>query len=287
MQDHLLLFGEKLIVTPALRYSDTRDDYDGHPNELGETSEIRKWHESFWTPQIGLKFKPWTWLALKTNWAQYVREPTFYELYGDRGFLRGNGSLDAEQGVNYDVGFEIQRLRQDGILNRFALHGTYFRSEVRDGITWVYNAQGTGRSVNISKARIEGYEFGATLDINHMFRITGNVTWQDAEDRSDIQVARGKRLPGRYEWAWVGRFEVRHQGFKIYWEVNREEGMYYDRANLLKARTKDEVNLGLSWLYRATLLNFTIRNLGDARYEDFNGYPLPGRSYYLTISQGF
>jgi iron complex outermembrane receptor protein len=31
------------------------------------------------------------------------------------------------------------------------------------------------------------------------------------------------------------------------------------------------------------LLTFEAKNLEDDQYEDFNGYPLPGRSYYFTV----
>jgi iron complex outermembrane receptor protein len=115
------------------------------------------------------------------------------------------------------------------------------------------------------------------------FRLVGNATWQDTENRGKIKAFNGKKLPGRFEKSYLGRIEARYEGFKVYCEKIIEEEMYYDTANLLKAENKKEINAGVSWLFHSILFSFEARNLEDNQYEDFNGYPLPGRSYYFAI----
>ncbi len=76
LQDTVLLFNERLIITPGIRYTLIKDKAED--NDLSRD-------ESYFAPQIGVKYRPLNWLDLKTNLARYVREPSFFELFGDRG----------------------------------------------------------------------------------------------------------------------------------------------------------------------------------------------------------
>ena len=63
--------------------------------------------------------------------------------------------------------------------------------------------------------------------------------------------------------------------------------MYYDTANLLKAEDKKEINACVSWLFRSFLFRLEAKNITDNHYEDFNGYPLPGRAGFFTVKHSF
>ena len=84
------------------------------------------------------------------------------------------------------------------------------------------------------------------------------MTWQDPENRSEIESFNGKKLPGRFEKSYLGRIEALHRGFKLYTEYVVEKDMYYDTANLLKAEDKKEVNAGISWLFRSFLFSSLV-----------------------------
>ncbi|MDY6974077.1 MAG: TonB-dependent receptor, partial [Thermodesulfobacteriota bacterium] len=224
---------------------------------------------------------------LKTNVSRYIRQPSFFELFGDRGFFIGNDELKEEKGLNFDGGFEINLAVSDGWLERFSCAIAYFSSDVDDLITRSYDARGIGKSDNVSEANIDGIEAGIKLEFLNYFRLTGNATWQDTENRSEISAFDGKQLSGRFERSFSGRIEARYEGFKIDFEYVGERGMYYDTANLLKADDKKEINAGVSWLFRSFLCSFEAKNLKDDQYEDFNGYPLPGRSFFFTIKYSY
>ncbi len=287
IQDSLSLFQNILIVTPALRHTTIKDELKSGMSIWDLPLEGRSRDEDYTSPQIGLKCRLSDWATLKTNVAKYVREPSFFELFGDRGFFIGNDELRAERGVNFDAGFEINWLPTNRLLQRFSCNAAYFKSNVDDLITRVYDARGIGRSVNISESEIQGIEAGIKIDFLKHFRLVGNATRQDTENKSEIKAFNGKKLPGRFEKSYLGRIEARYKGFKVYYEKIIEEGLYYDTANLLKAADKKEINAGTSWLFRSFLFTFEAKNLGDDRYEDFNGYPLPGRSYYFTFRYSY
>ncbi|NJL59676.1 MAG: TonB-dependent receptor [Desulfobacteraceae bacterium] len=106
-------------------------------------------------------------------------------------------------------------------------------------------------------------------------------------NRSGIKAFDGKQLPGRFDTAYRGRLEAAYHPIKFWAEYIRESGMYYDSANLLPADAKNEVNIGMSWLFRSWLFTLEAKNIGDDHYEDFNGYPMPGRAWYFNVQYKF
>ncbi len=278
LQDSVFLFQDKLMLTPGIRSMFLRDESDDDDTSRDET---------YFMPQFGLRYGPAQWLTFKSNVAKYVREPSFFELFGDRGFFYGNEDLKAEKGINFDAGAEITRMTSHDWLKRFSLNLVYFRSDVDDLITRVYSAQGYGKAVNISSSRIQGIEAGIRLDFFDIFRLIANATWQDTENQSEKNDADGKKLPGRFETSYLARIEAKYKGVKLHTEYIAEKDSYYDMPNLLNAEDKEEVNAGISWLFKSFLLTFEAKNLGDDHYEDFNGYPLPGRSYFFSIKYNY
>lgn len=283
LQDSVLLWDDRVTITPALRYTSVHDDLKSAGSAFGAATSARTRDEDYWSPQIGLKYRPLAWLTLKGNLARYAREPSFLELFGDRGFIIGNADLNAEQGINFDAGCEVNWLTRNEWLNGFSVHAAYFGSNVEDLITFVYDSRGIGRAENISKSRIRGVESRISIDFLKYFRFTGNVTWQDPTNESQVKAFSGKKLPGKWENAYVGRIEGAFSGLKAYVECIRETGMYYDSANLLPAKDKTLFNAGISYLFDAFLFSLEGANLGNDPYEDFNGYPMPGRAFNFTV----
>ncbi len=284
LQDSLTMLDGRLILTPALRYTLIRDELESAVSSFGEPLPGRDRSEDYVNPQFGLKYRPARLLTLKANAARYTREPSFYELFGDRGIFMGNEDLEAEKGVNADAGFEIRKTFDDRLVQSFSINAAFFISEVDDLITRRYDSHGIGKSMNISKSSILGIESGLTLTFLDYFRLTVNYTRQDTENKGRDPLFDGKQLPGRFESAVYAKLEARHRGVKIYGEYIGESGMYYDPANLLKAEDREQFNAGFSVLYDRFLFNTEVQNIGDDNYEAFNGYPRPGISYFASLS---
>ncbi|MFO8083378.1 MAG: TonB-dependent receptor [Desulfobacterales bacterium] len=286
-QDSWIMLNDQLILTPAMRYTWIEDELDSATSIFGLPLEGRSRNRDYFTPQLGVKYRIFDWLTLKTNWAEYVREPSFFELFGDRGFFIGNKDLKAEKGTNFDCGLEIDYRMDRGPIQRVNLETAYFYSEVDDLITRTFDARGVGKSVNISGSTIDGVEAGLSLDFLNHFRLIGRATWQDPVNESQVKAFDGKRLPGRYEEAYMGRIEVKIAHLKLYAEKKVEKGIFYDTANLLKAEDKDETNLGATLACEKLTLVMEVRNIEDNQYEDFNGFPLPGRFFSATLKITF
>ena len=287
VEDTFFFFNNKLTLTPGLRCLAFRDELKSGVSPYGIALDEQTRNQQHVSPQLGASFQALPWMKIKSNLARHVREPSFYELFGDRGFTTGNMDLEAEEGVNFDLGVEISRDLEWPWLDRVRASAVYFRSDVDNLITRTYDARGVGKAVNISGTMIQGVESSLDLGFLKHFKLFINFTWQDTENESDIKAFNGKKLPGRFETACHTRLEARLADLKLYVEYTMENNMFYDTANLLKAADKRETNLGLTWQYGRWRINLEAKNIQDNVYEDFNGYPLPGRSCFATVKLSF
>lgn len=273
------LADETLLISPALRVLHYRDRYT-----LGETRSEQS--ETGVTPQLGLQYflsPSWT---IKANAARYLREPTYFELFGDRGLSTGNEDLVAEEGTNTDLTLIYQRLAQRGWLDKLTASASVFYNEIDDMIARTYDARGIGKSQNIAGARLHGLELEASLQQRNGWHWQANITLQDPENRSGITAFQGKLLPGREETAAFARVTAPlGSNSTLALEADYRGKRYYDTANLLPADARTLVNL--QW--RQTLsprwrVGFEVSNLTDEQVEDYNGYPRPGRLWMASLT---
>jgi iron complex outermembrane receptor protein len=287
LQDSILLFDESLIITPAARHTWIEDKLEAGTSIWGSELTSARRSDNYLTPQIGLVYGPLDWLKFKSNLAQYVRQPSFFELFGDRGLFIGNPDLKKETGLNFDIGTQCQWATPSPWLQRLSLNAAYFHTKADDLITRVYDARGIGQSANISGALIRGVEFSGTAEFLDHFRAVANYTRQDPRNQSEIEAFDGMQLPGRFINSFLGRLEVRFGGITLYGEYVAENGTYYDTANLLPAADKNELNAGVSWTLGSWMIWLEGKNLTDEHYEDFNGFALPGRSFLASVKYAF
>jgi len=270
-EDKIVFFSESLMIVPALTFeyydTDISDNNTKHDN-------------GYLNPKLGVKYQLNKNIGFKSNIARYTREPSFFELIGDRGYFVGNSDLKAERGTNFDIGTE---LRSGGLRLELA----YFRNMIKDVISYVYDSSGIGHALNISESTISGVE--TTLEFNFLkyFCLNANYTWQLPVNQSKIAVYDGKKLPGRFENSFFSRLQAKYWRLKPYYEFTYEDGLYYDSANLLPAPPKREHNIGVAVNVQKWTFIGEIKNLTNSFYEDFNGYPRPGRSYWLTANYSF
>ncbi len=272
-EDKILILDGRFIISPAFTFEYFDNNFDS-------SSAPRSESHGYFNPKLGVRYSMLGWLTLKTNLAKYIREPSFFELFGDRGLFVGNSDLKAESGVNFDIGPEFN-------WNKMFFSVVYFSSKVTDVISYVYNARGVGQAVNISSSTINGIETELKIEKIKHVALNANYTWQSAINENTIQAFNGKKLPGRFEHSFSTRLELKYGFIKPYYEFLYASGLFYDSANLLPAAIKREHNLGLSFLVSGFTITTEIKNLGNDHYQDFNGYPQPGRSYWLKAGYTF
>ncbi len=284
LQDQLYMLEDSLLVVPALRYTYVKSDMTTQGESWGDPEQHSEDSQDYWTPQLGVRWAPRAWFTAKSNIGNYVRQPHFYELSGDRGLLIGNPDLEAEEGVNFDLGFTVSTQPHSKWLPHLGFNATYFQSDINNLIVIVYDSRGIGRAENVEGAEIKGIEAGLNADLGRYFRMVFNATYQDTNNLNPNPAFYGNQLPGRWRQKYLARLEARYWQLKLWTEYQLKGDMYYDTTNLLKAENQKILDAGLSWMWDPFLLSLSVKNIQDNRYEDFNGFPMPGRSFFTSLS---
>lgn len=282
LQDTWFLFDDRLTVVAGLRrqwIGDAQHADSATPNATTDTSN------TYDNIAIGGKYCRFDTMCVKGNIADYAREPSFFELYGDRGYFIGNDQLTAERGISIDVGLETQW--HISHLHKISWTVAYFHNTTRDVISKIFDARGVGRSVNLSRADIDGIETEFSAEWHRQLRLIFNATWQNAVQRNDIAAFNGKRLPGRYLVSSFGRLEHRLAALVIYAEHVFENGTYYDTANLLRAAAKNQFNIGATLALHRWRINVAADNITNDKHEDFNRFPMPGPAFFVAAKYDF
>ena len=226
----------------------------------------------------GLRFDLRPGLWLKANLGLSPRVPSFYELFGDRGGVVGNTELIPEKGLTWDAGFRAQS-RHDAVFE-----AAFFDHRYEDLIQFVQTSQGTSRAFNIGKARARGVEVTAGVSPVRRWSISGNYTYQRAVDESDIPHRQGNRLPNRPAHRTFLRTDVGVGYVSIFYEYTFQDKNFLDRANLRPVPSRHIHNLGLRVrISSRARMTLEAKNLKNTRIADVWGYPLPGRSYFVTL----
>ncbi len=233
--------------------------------------------------RAGVRFdlSPTVWL--KANVGRSHRTPSFYELFGDRGGVIGNTGLKPERGLIWDAGF---RARLEG--EAAVLEGAYFDHHYTDLIQFVQFSQGVARAQNIGKARVRGVEATLSGRLFGRWTVSANYTYQRAVDASRAPHRRGRVLPNRPQHqvhTYTGLSLGRWRGF---YDYTFEDGNFLDRANLRPVPARHIHNIGLGrTFYRQVEVVLEAKNLLDNQVADLWGYPLPGRSFFVTVKEHF
>jgi iron complex outermembrane receptor protein len=287
------LLGRRLQLMPAWRWQRNVDDFPPLPALPWLPEDVGVRHErDDVSPSLGALWaiQPDRWY-LQATAARSVRVPTWVELFGHRGGIDGNRDLAAEEITAADVGLTLQSDTGASYV-RLAI----FHAETDQAIIFVQNSPGTSKALNIGRTRSRGLELESSWTSPLDLKWSGNLTWQQARDRSDDPVYRGNHLPYLSDvTAWlrvsrpVGPWDP---WVECFWESEK----YRDRASteLIKAPDRGLVHVGLARTWYpggpgvAGRLTVTgeIRNLFNNTTYDVEEFPLPGRSWQLSVRLG-
>jgi len=282
IQDRLAFFDDTLTVLPLVRYERNQDEISmalpaGQPSGAGE----RRTYD-LWSPSIGIQWQALRHFALRANFGRYQRAPSFTELFGRRGLVVSNRRLRPEDGLNRDVGFVV-RAPDLAWIRDARLEYAYFNNDIDDLIVFVQNSQRVFVPLNVGGARLRGHELAAHLALHEHALVDLNYTQQDATNLSPEYF--GNRLPGRPEHEIYARLQLLHGWARVYYELNYVAGNFLDQANFDAIPRRDVHSVGLhldplDWLS----FNFEARNVTDNRIRDLLDFPLPGLSFFGTMT---
>jgi iron complex outermembrane receptor protein len=285
LEDRWHLLGDRLLVALGYRWIRATDTFAGSrlPGRPPEPLPPRMHRLS--GPQLGLRADLGHGLVLKANRTWTGRLPTFYELFGQNGIQDANPELLPEVGWQADLGLLWS---PPGWLLEVVL----LRNETRRRITWIQNSQRTTKAINLGATRTDGLEFSLQMrrppsPRGWSWGLRATATLLDARDVGPSPLYRGKRVPYVSPATLLVGCWVRRGPWELTYEVLHEGATYRDRYNSAAHRTPARTlhDLGLvRWLLgRRLSVALRIANLTDARTVDMEGYPLPGRTWFLRL----
>jgi len=282
--DTITPVGNILTITPSIRVEGVCDIYDYRPFDPAYSNPLNGTRtDTELLPSIGIKVQPLNWLAIKGNVGLVARQPYFYEMFGESGSVTGNPELQPERGNEWDVGL---------VLSPPTLHFeyAYFQSYMTDLIQFMQNSQKTTIAENIGKAFITGHEFHLSWNPFKGANLSGSYTYQNALSLSPIPYQHGKQLPYRPKNTLFVRAEYEWEWLKVWYEFNFISDNYFDTANLLPTPSgvppRYIHNAGVAFLIPRVNIRLALegKNLSNCRVEDFAGYPLPGISFFGSVT---
>lgn len=240
------------------------------------------------TGRVGVGYRRSS-LTLFANLSRYQRVPALGELYGVGALVRGNSQLRPELGVSADLGGRAE-LRTGALL----LHGDLaaFTRRADDLVAYARTAQGYIVPANVASARISGLELGLGADAFGHLSAACNVSLLDPRNTTEGRRLSNDILPfmsrlvvsprlllttGELAVRGLNRAEL---GVDLTYLSNR----YADAAGLVVI--PEQTTLGLTaaafWASGAFATRARLANALDTPRFDVVGYPLPGRSLYLS-----
>jgi iron complex outermembrane receptor protein len=188
-----------------------------------------------------------------------------------------------------------------GPFDRLYLEAATFASRPRDLIVLLPTSGLVTRARNLGDVRLAGHELFGSARAFRTVTLTGNYTFLDSAQDSELISFDGRRVPGRPRHELYLRLDVarpwRGIGLGGWADVTAMSGNYLDAGNTQALPPRRLAGLGLRVTPRPGLhAALEVKNLFDKTLEaaphpravsDVLGYPLPGRAFYATVEWSF
>ncbi len=288
---------EKLTLTARLLYSVYANDEKRLQNESIEAGAKNMNRLS---PSVGLSYELTKGLRIRASYKDIFRVPTFNESYY---FHYGSRTLNPEKTMQLNLGMTYtQGLNTDNSPGySFSVDGYY--NNVKDMIVAVPHNMFVWRCVNVGKVRALGLDVTARwqqpLAHGHLLAATGNYSLQHVQNRTNpespfynnqiayMPVSSGG-LSVCWESPWVN-LAINGEGVSSRWTNNehldetRIAG-YWEMGATAWRTFRFGKNAGRGNHHNELTLRFDLKNFLDKQYEIVGAYPMPGRSWQLSLT---
>ena len=304
-EDELVLLDDRVSIVPNLRWELVHDVFPGDPREKIPSEQVSgSSSQSFFTPRLGLRADAGEYVTILGNVGRSARVPNLSELFGNNGVVKGNPDLQPETATSWDLGFRARSPWTNAVITDATLESAYFWSDVDDVIVLVPSSVNVFTPKNVAAATIRGEEVALRIGVTDRLLVTANYTHQDARDATAGSDYDGNRLPNRpaneayvrLELTWsparplpLGTLGARLWPGRVYSDVDFIADNYLNRANTERVGSRAYLGLGLDLTlpWAGLHVSWELKNLTNDQTVDALGFPLPGRSMFVTASVGF
>lgn len=255
LEETLGLFGERLLVIPQARFEKASD---------------RRRRFSWRVAVIG---RPLDWLDIKGHVDSSFRYPNFGELYfPDQGYLRGNPNLSDEESLNWDAGFIVHP-------KNLKFEVAFFQNRIDNQILWVPISATTIQPINTFRVNAHGIEAAVTWMPIEELKFDVNYTWLDAHFAGS-----SRQLPGRPKHKFNFRAEGRIKFATLFGTLQYVGRFPVNTANTVWISDHTKLNLGTTFTFaKHFFATFEVKDVTNVQIYDARAFPLPRRSYWVTV----
>lgn len=297
--------GAAIVVTPAVRFDVVRTAPTPVTEGPGALMPVPARHDAIPSPRLSMRAAIERDVSIKASGGWYVRLPTLIELFGDRGTIIGSPELRPERGPSGELGVVWAPAHGLGDFDRILVEADGFATHAHDAIALVSSAGFVARALNVSDTETWGGELVASARLARIVSLTASYTRLVTTQISQEISYANKALPRAPGHALYARADAVRSGLGSIWlDAAYQSDSYLDQANLLIVPGRVLIGAGA----RAELggrvgLAVSVANLADTRVShvaldppprpdltqtptalaDVAGFPLPGRSYYVSL----
>jgi vitamin B12 transporter len=259
--DEVLLRGGDVSVLPSLRV-DQAGPFFGVSPKLGASAAL----------PAGF--------TLKANTGQAFRAPSFLELYVAQGSLLPNPSLQPERALFVDG-----QVSHETRFTSLSLGG--FSALYENLIAYEYYPPLFAKPNNFEAARVDGMEAEAELHPRPWASGSASYTLTFTQDLRDDPRYYLKELPYRPRHRLYARAAVGPSWVHGVVDIDYQSSVFTNRTEAVSLPGRAFVGAGVSselWRAPKVVVAVQLKNAFNAQAQDFDGYPLPGRAIYATLS---
>jgi len=301
-----------LVFTPSIRLDAVRTAASAvGTGPMALTEPPTRW-DRVPSPRMSIRALLRDDLALKASAGYYVRLPTLVELFGNRGTIVGSPELFPERGTSTDAGVVWAPSTALGELDRILVEATVFGTRSRDTIAFVPSLGYVVRALNVANAQTYGAEITATARLAKRIAFTTNYTRLVTQQLTDDVNFSNRALPRQPGHAFYARLDAQHTIAKrraqLWLDTAYQSTTYLDQANLMMIPGRVLAGAGVRVEIAVNVAaSFNIENALDVRVQrvpldppprpdltstsialaDIGGFPLPGRTLYLTLDWSY
>lgn len=283
---------DRLIVDAGLRY----DDYEVKVMQPAGRSQ----EDNHITPAVGLSWQATKTLRFRARYGEGFVMPGADELAADyvTGWGQryvGNSGLEPETSRTYEGGIEFRQ-------NSLRAGLGYFYTRFTDKIEAVHLTSGDQTWENLGKAEISGFEGRISYDLGSLFSWPLEVSpylnfvyldrYRDLEEDQDLRYTNEANISYGLKvntfQGFRARFNLAYSGPQTVIDYNTAppypdmEEAGFTVADL--SLTKDLIELKG---YGGFSLTAEVTNLFDKNYTYKSDYPMPGRSFFMTLDWSY
>ncbi len=228
------------------------------------------------SPHIGVSYLLGNKFKLRTSYSRSFLAPMVSQMVNPWG--SPNFDLKPEKGKSFEIGGEFYS-------EKLVLSATYFAMRYRDMIDWVTIdwETYTGQYQNIAAVDTGGVELSATFRPVYRLTLSGSYTYLHTKDR-----ATGKQLIRKPKHTFSGFLTYAHKRFTVsasfIYVGKRPDLDYQSWPPYVESPAFDTFDFSLVVPVTAGFSVYgKLTNAFDRNYQEFIGYPAPGRRFELGI----